>query len=421
MNRYLHRGLIAATIACGLGVAAPEAPAGERADPELDRRVERHIGRWRPWPPGLTQINLVANKPEFNPQIVEPTLQNAWGIAIRPAGFGGHFWVTANPARESIQYVGDVGGVPLYQDDLTLVGTIGTPTGVAFNGGSQFVITQPHPNGPITAPAKFLFANDSGEVSAWTERKRADGAFDWPRESVKVVDGSAAGSAFFGIGVAPNGDRMYTADFGAAPALRVYDGAFHELAPFPNPFQRGRQLRPGDYAPFNVQTIGKPGQESVFVMYAKTQPDPDNPQAFYSGEEDAGPGKGRLAEFTPDGRLIAVWRGRGKLDAPWGIALAPDDFGLYSGCLLVGNFGDGTIVAFHPRWKVALDYLRDERGRKIKIDGLWGLQFGNGASLGETNHLYFAAGPNEEVDGIFGKLVANAATPRHDGGFSLCR
>lgn len=90
-------------------------------------------------------------------------------------------------------------------------------------------------------------------------------------------------------------------------------------------------------------------------------------------------------------------------------------------CLLVGNFGDGTIVAFHPRRKVALDYVRDEHGKRVVIDGLWGLQFGNGASLGEANHLYFAAGPNKEVDGLFGKLEPNPTTLPYIGGFSLCR
>jgi uncharacterized protein (TIGR03118 family) len=400
---------------------APTAGAHERTDPRLDQEVERHVGRWRAWFPSFTQVNLVANKTGFGASIVEPRLQNAWGIAIRPAGLGGHFWVTANTVRESIEYVGDVGGVPLFQDDLKVVGTVGTPTGVVFNGGAQFVVTQAHAAGPIVAPAKFLFANDSGEISAWTERARAGGGFDRPSGSVVVVDGAAKGSAFFGIGLSPQGDRLYAADFGAAPALRVYDGTFRELRSLRNPFQRGPVLKPGDYAPFNVQSLGKPGAESVFVMYAKTQPDPNDPNAFYAAEEDAGPGKGRLAEFAPDGRLIAVWRSRGKLNAPWGVALAPDDFGLFGGCLLVGNFGDGTIVAFHPRWKVAIDYLRDPRGQAIKIDGLWGLQFGNGASLGEANHLYFAAGPNGEADGLFGKLVASEASLRHHGGVSLCR
>jgi hypothetical protein len=52
-----------------------------------------------------------------------------------------------------------------------------------------------------------------------------------------------------------------------------------------------------------------------------------------------------------------------------------------------------------------LDFLRAPDRKPIEIDGLWGLQFGNGVRLGYTNHLYFAAGPEEEEEGLFGKLV----------------
>jgi uncharacterized protein (TIGR03118 family) len=109
------------------------------------------------------------------------------------------------------------------------------------------------------------------------------------------------------------------------------------------------------------------------------------------------------------------------LNYPWGVAIAPKNYGLYSGCLLVGNFGDGTIVAFHPRYKVALDYVRDDHGKRVVLDGLWGLQFGNGASLGEANHMYFASGPNKEADGLVGKLEANPKTLPYIGGISMCK
>jgi len=72
----------------------------------------------------------------------------------------------------------------------------------------------------------------------------------------------------------------------------------------------------------------------------------------------------------------------------------------------VGNFGDGTIVAFDPATHKATDYLRDAQGHVLSIDGLWGLQFSNGASLGRADALYFAAGPNGETEGLFGRLVA---------------
>lgn len=380
------------------GIDAPPAPGTVRDD--ASGQHDKHIGRF----PGVVQTNLVANKPEYGAQILEPDLRNAWGIAIRPAGAGGHFWVGAANTNKSIQYVGDVGGTPLFQDDLKIVDTGGRVTGVAFNPGSHFVITQAHANGPITKPTKFFFANISGSITAWTERARPEGGFDHPADSVTVVDGSARHSAFVGVAVAPKGDRLLAADFGAEPALRVFDGQFNEQAPLPSPFAAGNGPA---FAAFNVQTLGN----SVFAMYGRHVPPTTTPL----------PTEGRLAEFDGNGRLIARWHGRGLLNYPWGVAQAPQDFGLYSGCLLVGNFGDGTVVAFHPKLKVALDYVRNDRGERVKIDGLWGLQFGNGASLGTANHMYFAAGPNKERDGLFGKLEANPRTLPPLRGLSMCR
>jgi uncharacterized protein (TIGR03118 family) len=354
--------------------------------------------------PGVVQTNLVANRPEYHAQITLPELVNAWGIAIRPAGAGGHFWIGAAGTGQSIEFVGDVGGVPLHQDELATVATGGPTTGVAFNGGSQFTITQPTPDGDITNPAKFFFANASGTITAWTERQNADGSFDRPADSVAVVDNSARFSAFLGVTVTPGGDAMYAADFGADPQVRIYDGRFAERAPLANPFRAPRSDAP--FEAFNVQTLG----ERVFVAYGR-----------HVGPTDPRPAEGRLAEFDAQGRLVARWIGRGMLNYPWGVAVAPDDFGIYGGCMLVGNFGDGTIVAFHPRLKVALDYVRDARGERVVNEGLWGLQFGNGASLGEANHLYFAAGPNAEQDGLFAKLQANPAMAPALQGRSICR
>lgn len=157
------------------------------------------------------QTNIVANKDSYAPQIVDPTLVNAWGIAIRPAGLGGHFWVTANGTGVSTQWVGDVGGLPLYQDDLRFVSvpgpvvgtgatptqpriTPGTPTGVVFNGGVFFKITQ---GSIVDTPAKFIFATDNGVISAWTERKNPDGSFDRAHNAAAVIDRSKEWRAVF--------------------------------------------------------------------------------------------------------------------------------------------------------------------------------------------------------------------------------
>jgi uncharacterized protein (TIGR03118 family) len=368
--------------------------------------------------------NLRATDAAYCAAQVDTGIKNAWGIAIRPAGLGGHFWVTGNGTGKSVQYVGDVAGKPLFQDALKLVDVPGptmaqgTPTGVVFNGSDKFVVTNDHPNGAITAPAKFIFATDNGVISAWTERKRSDGATDWPEKAAAVIDGSAKGQKYFGVGATGDGSKLLVADFGLAPVLRVYDSAFKEITSaekFANPFAKDGVARPGDYVPFNVQVLNANGAERVFVAYAKSKDDPATPAVdFFAGEEDAGAGNGRLAEFDIDGNLVAKWDDRKLLNAPWGLAIAPQNFGAFSGHLLVSNFGDGTTVAFDLDTRRAVDYVRDPYFLPIKTEGIWGLQFGNGASLGEANHLYFAAGPEDEEAGVFGKIEPLSFRSRDD-------
>ncbi len=367
---------------------------------------------------------LVANKASYKPQFqVDEKFINGWGIAIRPAGAGGHFWVTAKDI--SFEYVGDVtqSSDPqlrgLHTDDVKYVklpvgGDENFATGVVFSGSDKnFVITQQFPEKtPITAPAKFLFASDGGIISAWTERKLEDGTFDRPAEAVSVIDYSQQGSQFFGLAISKNFDRLYAADFGKAPTIHSFDNNFKPLTiQFDQPFDDNKngKVDAGEYAPFNIQHLG----ESLFVAYAKTQACPDaeiakgtcEKGAIFVGEEDTSkPGYGRLAEFTENGKLIALWNDQGKLSAPWGVVFAPENFGSLSGHLLVANFGDGTISAFDPVHRNFKTTLNDSNGKPIVVDKIWGLLFGNGESLGDKNALYYAAGPEDETDGVFGSL-----------------
>jgi uncharacterized protein (TIGR03118 family) len=380
-------------------------------------------------PNRYTQTNFVANKANYAPNFKrEKEMINAWGIAIRPVGAGGHFWVTAKD--KSYQYTGDVtasqdpAAHKLQQDslptiDLPVGGDEAFATGTTFSGSkTNFVITQKLAGAqPITAPAKFLFASDGGIISAWTERKKADGSFDWPKEAVPVIDGTSEGSQFFGLTTNAGFSKLYAADFGATPAIRVFDGNFQPTnQTFDMHFDENDngKVDAGEYAPFNVKLLKTPeGESRVFVAYAKTQSCPAAEVAkgackkgeLFVGEEDTSkPGYGRVAEFTDNGKLVAVWNDGGKLSAPWGMAFAPADFGALSGMLLVGNFGDGTIAAYDPKTRNFVDMLRDEKGKVVEIEGLWELLFGNGESLGDANALYFAAGPKDETDGLFGSL-----------------
>lgn len=375
------------------------------------------------------QAHFVANKAKYSPTLgVEKNMINAWGIAIRPKGAGGHFWVTAKDV--SYEYVGDVQNSPdeklrkLHQDKLKTVklpvgGDDKFATGTVFSDSKEnFVITQEiKGKEPIIAPAKFLFASDGGIISAWTERKLEDGSFDRSGEALAVIDESKEGSQFFGLAISHNYDHLYAADFGEHPAVKVFDGKFKpaEIS-FDQPFDENKngKVDAGEYAPFNVQALTTPaGENHIFVTYAKTQTCPKaeitkktcKKGELFVGEEDTSKaGYGRVAEFTEDGKLVDVWKDSGKLSAPWGIAYAPSNFGALSNALLVGNFGDGTIAAFDAKTHEFIDVIRNAKGKPVKIEKLWGLLFGNGESLGDANALYFAAGPDDEKDGLFGAL-----------------
>jgi uncharacterized protein (TIGR03118 family) len=405
------------------------------------------------------QINLVASDADsatFNPSLAtaesDAEFINAWGIAIRPAGAGGHFWVTAG--GWSYQFVGDVGASSdaslraLFQDALTLVRLpgagvpdgetdvtdtekfVGFGTGVVFNGAEltsdKFVVrdqrvTVDGVEQVLEGSARFIFITDSGVVSGWTERNAtSDTVVRRNGPAVEVINGSAEGHAYFGVAIKPGTwNRLWIADFGANPQLRAFDAQWQPVelgAAFANPFfEAGRTAPvPGDYAPFNVQVLDVAGTPRVFIAYARTQPDPEDATKFFAAEEDAiaaadetlQPDRGRVAMFDLDGNLVRAFNDDKRLNAPWGLAIAPaEGFGLFSNALLVGNFGGkGRIAAFDVERGVFLGFLAGDKGEPVAIEGLWGLQFGNGASLGDVNALYFAAGPGDETQGLFGAL-----------------
>jgi len=176
----------------------------------------------------------------------------------------------------------------------------------------------------------------------------------------------------------------------------VFDAAFH---PVPGGFSDGA-LPPG-YAPFGIRNLGG----TIYVTYALQDAD--------AHDDVAGVGHGFVDAFDTQGNLLRRVASRGRLNSPWGLAVAPSDFGEFSGNLLVGNFGDGHINAFDlGRFEgtgelVQRGQLHAADGRPLTIDGLWALAFGNGAAAGPTNALFFTAGPLGEQHGLFGKVVTS--------------
>lgn len=345
---------------------------------------------------GYALHNLVANKQIYMPEIVDPHVINAWGLAVRPAGAGGHFWVNNTDTGTVSLYVGDVGDNKLHQDETKLVtlpapeGSTehSTPTGQVFNGREdEFIVT----HDGITGPSKFIFCAEDGTIIGWTEKKNADGTFIRPAHGVIMVDNSKKGAIYKGVTVSQGLDhnKLYAADFGNN-RIDVFDASFKPVKT--DGFKKPGAV-PDGYAPFNIQELGG----KLYVTYAKLTKEP--------GEEEQGEGLGHAAVFDYDGKLLQVLEGGKALNAPWGLAIAPEDFGEASGKLLIGNFGDGRIVTYNLATGRQGDVLKRADGQPLEINGLWGLIFGNGESLGARNALYFTAGPADEIDGVFGKIV----------------
>lgn len=318
-------------------------------------------------------------------------LVNAWGLAFNPLGFA---WVADNGTGKATLYDGTG------KKNAALVVTIpgaggaqGAPTGTVFNAGAantppaapDFPVSGKNAAGAdTTAGAVFLFASEDGLITGWAPSINRTVA-------LVAKDRSAQNAIYKGITISGDGTQhlLYATDFHNA-RVDVWDSAFHEMALPAGAFTDERI--PRGYAPFGIQAVGG----DVIVTYAKQDE---------NAEDDVkGRGLGFVDLFDASGKLIRRLTSRGVLNAPWGVALAPASFGRFGGALLIGNFGDGYINAFGPVSGRFLGTLRDPRGERIHVDGLWGMQFGNGVLQQPTNALFVAAGPNDEQHGSYGVI-----------------
>ena len=240
------------------------------------------------------------------------------------------------------------------------------------------------------AAARFIFSSEDGTLSAFK------GA-----PIVTVVPNAFApahGAIYKGLAIdsATAGQFLYATDFHNGK-VDIFDSAFHAVT-IPGAFTDPNL--PAGFAPFGIQNING----TIYVTYALQDEDQE--------DDVTGSGNGYVDAYDTSGNLIRRVASAGELNSPWGLALAPDNFGRFSGDLLIGNFGDGRIHAFDPNQLTlagefeAVGLLHSASGKPIEIDGLWALQFGHGSSAnGPMNTLFFTAGPAEEEHGLFGSLV----------------
>jgi len=320
--------------------------------------------------------NLVSDGSVTTANPPDPLLVNAWGIAANATS---PWWVSA--ADTSVSTIYNATGVRA----ALVVQVPGGPTGIVSYSGTGFVVS----NGTVSGAARFMWATEDGTIAAWSPAVPPN---TLSHPMVPNVLAPAHNASYKGLALArtTSGDFLYAADF-HNNHVDVFDSAFHAVT-LPNGFVDPHL--PARFAPFGIQLIGT----AILVSYAK--------QDAEAEDEIAGDGLGFVSAFNVDGSFIARVASRGALNAPWGMALAPSNFGRFSGDLLVGNFGNGRINAFDPVTFEPKGHLKKPNGKAVVIDGLWGIGFGNGANAGPTNVLYFAAGPNEEQNGLFGRIDA---------------
>jgi uncharacterized protein (TIGR03118 family) len=339
------------------------------------------------------QTNLVSDTLTEGTNPPDPNLKNVWGIT---RGSTSPWWVSDSTTGVSTLYNGSGVKTPLTVTiPHTAQTSVGSPTGQIFNGSTDFAVAPGN-------PAMFIFVSLDGTISAWNPAVN-------PTNAIEKIPGSTK-SVLTGVTIAEvNGQRfLYVADLEAGE-IKVYDTNF-------NPVQVGKNGSgekhgehvfedaqvPKGFAPFNVQNIGG----NLYVAYAKQ----NQTKTFV----DFGAGLGFVDVFSPSGSLLVRLEHGDWFNAPWGLTLAPTDFGMFSHKLIVGQFGSGEILAFDAITGRFEGKFNDQNNKVITIDGLWALEFGDGVPASDPanqpdNALFFSAGPNKGHDGLFGTLTPVSA------------
>jgi uncharacterized protein (TIGR03118 family) len=323
----------------------------------------------------LIETDLVSNN--GGTPHAQINLINAWGITTRS---NGTVWVASEIGNDVFAY-DDKGN--RVQSPVQVSGppvALGLVTGVIPSTSSEFIVhDEDH-----SEPAELLIATRQGTISAFNHL--VDG-----NHAIRVIDESHTDASFTGLALSHRDgkrDLLYVANFGNG-RIDVFNGRYKQVTlrhDFADPDL------PDTFSPFNVTRIGN----KLYVAFAQ--------KASGSSDEVTGRGLGAIDVFTLGGKLIKRLVNDGeKLNAPWAMVKAPDDFAGFGGDLLVGNFGSGKIDVYDRSTGERVGVLRDNDGNQIAIDGLWGLGFGN-RHTSDAGTLFFAAGPDDGANGLFGKL-----------------
>jgi uncharacterized protein (TIGR03118 family) len=320
--------------------------------------------------------------------VTDPNFINPWAISssgtwwIAAAGTGYDYAISTVPAISFKVIVPPASGT-----------TAGLPAGSVTTAGAAGMIL------PNLTKASFLFSTLDGTISGWNSKLGTANAI-----SQVVINNSAAGASYPGLAIINTATASWVLapNFGAGNAIEVYDSTFKptKLAgTFTDP------TLPVGYSPFSVHVIN--GQ--VYVAYALRSPSPP----YHSVNAV---GNGVVDIFDLNGNFVSRAVAGGNLDSPWGVAIAPANFGIYGGDLLIGNFGNGLINAYDANTFAYRGQLNDGTGKPLSYAALWellpgGTTVGNTTSVsgGDTSSVYFTAGLAGEIHGLFGAIANDPA------------
>jgi len=335
----------------------------------------------------IAQTNSYTVTPIVN-NTQDPFLVNPWGLSreVKPSLADNEWWVADNATGYTTLYYADKSGgaslAPLQIVIPTANGTgVGSPTGTAYNAAM----------GPGPGANNFAFATLDGTISNWNAGQqpviKGNGCYECHVNTTTVmVNNSASGASYTGLGIATNATTKAPTYYAANNngGVEAYDAATFAALTLAGSFSDPEI--PSAYKPYGVQAIG-----SKFVVVT-----------FFNGISG-----GYVDAFDTNGNLKARLA-QGNFDRPWGIALAPANFGAFSNMVLVANTTSGWIAAFSPTTGAFQGYLEDSNGAPITIPGLWGISFGNGnKESGPVNTLYYTAGGANYSTGVFGAITAN--------------
>jgi len=329
-----------------------------------------------------TPVNLISDIANVgtNPATPDTNLVNPWGLAASPTG---PWWVSDNGSGHATLYDGTGSPKPLVVSIPQWDGAPGgNPTGIVFNGTADFAI-----GGNAT---HFLFATEDGTIQGWSGGTSTviSPVNNFPNAVYKGLALASAGGANY----------LYAANFRAG-SVDVFDKNFASHSFGPHAFLDFSM--PAGYAPFNVANVGG---GKLAVTYAL--------QDGAKHDDVAGIGHGYVIIYDTQGKRLFRLQHVPYLNSPWAVVIAPaSGFGAFGGDFLVGQFGSGAIVAYDRKGDFE-GLLFDPAALPLRINGLWGLGFGNGTGSGPTTTLYFTAGVFGEAHGIFGSITCCSAPPK---------